>query len=75
MVRSMDNFAIMMTSNAQEQQQTSSSVWPYQVIPQFEIRGSSTKALLGPAAELLLFLPLVTSETRAPWEVFSMRNH
>jgi hypothetical protein len=64
MVRSMDNFAIMMTSHAQEQQQqTSSSIWPYQVIPQFEIRGASTKALLGPAVELLLFLPLVTSET------------
>jgi hypothetical protein len=86
MTRSMDNFAMMMTSHSvqqqqeqqQEQQQAINSVgtfvWPYQVVPQFEIRGASTKALLGEVAELLMFLPLITSETRDKWELFSTNN-
>jgi flagellar basal body-associated protein FliL len=67
-IGALDNMAVSITSFAQ----TTSATWPMVVPPQFEISGASSRRLAN--ADLVTFLPLVTSTSRLEWEEFSVSN-
>ena len=68
MIGAMDNFAVMATSHSK----LANTPFPLEVMPQFEIRGASTKTLS--RSVLLTFLPLVTNSSRLEFENFTINN-